>query len=100
MTLNLKMPRVSWRDLASTLGPYVLITIAAFAIAMHFIRPAPPGKIVMAAGKRGTLFESTAERYKAILARQGVELDIVPSDGSLDNLHKLAGERSNVDVAF
>jgi TRAP-type uncharacterized transport system substrate-binding protein len=54
----------------------------------------------MAAGKPGTLFEATAQRYKAILARQGVELEIVPSEGSLDNLHKLAAEKSNVDVAF
>jgi TRAP-type uncharacterized transport system substrate-binding protein len=54
----------------------------------------------MAAGKPGTVFEANAERYKAILARQGVTLEIVPSEGSLDNLNKLAGEHSNVDVAL
>jgi len=100
MTLNLKLPRISWRDLASTLGPYVLITIVAFAIAVRFIRPAPPGRIVMAAGKHGTVFETHAERYRDILARQGVTLEIVASDGSLDNLRKLADEKSRVDVAF
>jgi TRAP-type uncharacterized transport system substrate-binding protein len=100
MTLNLGISRISWRDLATTLGPYVLVTIAAFAVAVHFIRPAPPGKIAMAAGRPGTIFEANAERYRAILARQGVTLEIVPSGGSLDNLQRLSDERSDVDVAF
>jgi len=98
--MNLRLPRISWHDLATTLGPYVLITIAAFAIAVHFIRPAPPGKIVMAAGRAGSVFEANAERYRVILARQGVALEIVPSDGSLDNLRQLVDEKSKVDVAF
>ena len=100
MTLKFKLQRVSWRDLASTLGPYVLITIAAFAVAVRFIRPAPPGRIVMAAGRPGSVFEANAERYRTILARQGVTLEIVPSEGSLDSLRKLSGAESSVDVAF
>jgi TRAP-type uncharacterized transport system substrate-binding protein len=98
--VSLKLPRISWRDLASTLGPYILITLVAFAIAVRFIRPAPPGRIVMAAGRPGSVFEANAERYKVILARQGVALEIVPSDGSLDNLRRVGDERSDVDVAF
>jgi TRAP-type uncharacterized transport system substrate-binding protein len=95
-----KISLVSWRDLATTLGPYVLVVIAAFALAVHFIRPAPPRKIVMAAGRPGTIFEGLAARYRSILAREDVTLEIVPSEGSLDNLKRLADPKSDVDVAF
>jgi TRAP-type uncharacterized transport system substrate-binding protein len=100
MTFHFKVSRVSWRDLATTLVPYVLVVIAAFAVAVHFIRPAPPGKIAMAAGRPGTIFQATAERYRTILARQGVELLIVSTEGSLDNVRRLADDNSTVDVAL
>jgi TRAP transporter TAXI family solute receptor len=94
------MARVSWRDLATTLGPFILLLVAAFAVALHFIHPAPPRTVVMSAGRPGTVFQATAERYRAILARQGVKLEIVPSEGSIENLHRLADPSSRVDVAF
>lgn len=96
----LRMARVSWRDLATTFGPFVLVLVAAFALALHFIHPAPPRTVVMSAGRPGTIFQVTAERYRAILARQGVKLEIVPSEGSIENLHRLADPASKVDVAF
>lgn len=96
----LRMARVSWRDLATTLGPFILLLVAAFAVALHFIHPAPPRTVVMSAGRPGTIFQVMAERYRAILARQGVALKIVPSEGSIENLHRLADPSSKVDVAF
>lgn len=95
-----RIPRVSWRDLATTVGPFVLIVIAAFWFAYRFVRPAPPRTIVITTGPEGSIFQATAERYRTILARQGVTLDIRSSEGSLQNLKRLAASDSDVDVGF
>jgi hypothetical protein len=54
----------------------------------------------MASGPDGSAFRTTAETYRKILAREGVTLKILPSQGSRDNLARLADVHSNVDVGF
>jgi TRAP transporter TAXI family solute receptor len=96
----LRVQQISWRDLAATLGPVVLISAAAIAATVHFIRPAPPNSLVMAGGAEGSNYRTIAEKYKQILARNGIELTIEPSKGSLDNLNKLVDPDSDVDIAL
>lgn len=65
---HFKLPRVSWRDLALAVGPFLLLLAAAFWLAYHYVRPAPPDKIVITTGKPGSMFQSYAERYAKVLA--------------------------------
>lgn len=95
-----RIPRISWRDLAVTLGPFILILAVAFWAAYRFVRPAPPHTITITSGKPGSIFQATAERYRKILARQGVTLEILPSEGSLENLARVADPRSKVEIGF
>jgi len=95
-----RIPRISWRDLAATLGPVLLLSIAAVLLAMHFVRPAPPTSLSIVSGPEGSTYRSMAEKYKEILARNGITLNILPSQGSLDNLHQLADLESDADVGF
>lgn len=95
-----KIPRISWRDLAATLGPVLLASAAAIALAVHFVQPAPPDTIVISTGPDGSAFRSNAEKYKKILAKNGIKLEILPSEGSLDNLKRVMEPDGKVDVAF
>jgi TRAP-type uncharacterized transport system substrate-binding protein len=95
-----KLTRLSWRDLAVTLGPFLLLVILALWFASRFVQPAPPDSITITSGPEGSTFASTAQRYQKILARQGVKLNILPSQGSLDNLKRLADPKANVDIGF
>jgi len=61
---------------------------------------ATPNTITIASGPKGSAFERNAEKYKAILAREGVTLKIVPSAGSMDNFAKLSDPKAAVDVGF
>lgn len=97
---HLRIPRISWHDLALTLGPYVLIVAVGFWFAYRFVRPAPPGTIVITSGRTGTMFQVAAQRYRDILARQGVTLKVLPSEGSLENLKRLVDDDSGVEVGF
>ncbi len=96
----LEFRRVSWRDLAAVLGPLLLITALAIWLAFRYVRPAPPDTIVMTAGAEGSTLSVAAEKYKTILARNGVKLEILPSEGALDNLVRLANPAVKVDVGF
>ncbi len=95
-----RLVRVSWRDLALTLGPILLISAAGIWLAIHFIRPAPPSVITMTSGAEGSMFRITAEKYRDILARNGITLKILPSEGSMENLKRLNDPSSNVDIGL
>jgi len=96
----LHIKRMSWRDLAASLGPVLLVSGAAIWVAVHFVRPAPPGTIVITSGPEGSVDRVTAERYRKILLRNGVKLEILSSAGSLENLKRLADPAFKVDVGF
>lgn len=95
-----KISRISWRDAALTYGPFVLLLLVMIWLGFHFAKPAPPNTIVMTSGADGSMFEVYAGRYAKILARQGVTLKILPSQGSLENLKRLSDPQFNVDVGF
>lgn len=96
----LKVSGVSWWVVAETVGPLVLLCALLVWGTLHFVNSAPPRTITISAGPKGSTFEANAERYKKILARNGVTLKILESQGSLDNLHRLADPKSKVDVAL
>jgi len=91
---------ISWRDLAISFGPILLISAAAIYLAVRLIQPAPPSTLTMSAGTKGSSFWNDAQQYKKILARNGVTLNVLESQGSLDNLQKLEDPKVNVDVGF
>jgi len=74
----------------------LIIIIAVFL----FIRSAPPHTISISIGPEGSFFATNAEKYRKILARNGVKLKILPSRGSLDNLTRLTEPSSSVDIGF
>ena len=95
-----KLSRVSWRDLTLMLGPFLLLVIVALWLASRFVHPAPPDTITITSGAEGSTFAKHGERYRKILARQGVTLKVLPSQGSLDNLKRLADPKVKVDIGF
>lgn len=76
-----------------------LIALIGLAIFM-FVDSAAPTSLIMTAGEEGSIFHRNALKYKTILAREGVTLTILPSNGSIDNLNTLADKRIKVDVGF
>jgi TRAP-type uncharacterized transport system substrate-binding protein len=91
---------ISWRDLALTFGPILVVSAAAIYLAVRLIQPAPPSTLTIAAGTKGSSFWNSAQKYKTILARNGVTLNVLETQGSLDNLHRLDDPKTKVDVGF
>ena len=56
--------------------------IAAIWIALGFAFPSPPTKVDIAAPFPGGHFEWLARRYKSVLGRSGVTLNVLTTDGA------------------
>jgi TRAP-type uncharacterized transport system substrate-binding protein len=81
-------------------APAVLLGGIALFITYQFVDPAPPARITIATGGPNGAYTAFAERYRDILARDGVTLEILETQGSLENIALLESPESGVDVAF
>ena len=85
---------------AATLSA-ALLTFAVIVLGVFlFFHLAPPNKIIMTSGPKGSTFEKSAEKYSKILKQKGVTLKILPSEGSVENIKRLADPSSKVNVGF
>lgn len=82
--------------MSSIIFTSVVIIVGLF----WFFHSAPPSTIIITSGDEGTAFRKNAEKYAKILARNGVKLKILPSEGSLENLGRLGNPAFKVDVGF
>ena len=69
--------------------PAILVAIIGFWAAYQYVGPAPPTRIVMSAGTEGGEYARFAERYREVLARDRISLEIRTSAGSVENIERL-----------
>jgi TRAP-type uncharacterized transport system substrate-binding protein len=88
------------RDFLTVTVPLALIVLTICALAVKLVRPAPPSAIRIMSGPPGSNFRVNAEKYKRHIEAHGVKVEIVASQGSLENLKRLVDPKSDVDVGF
>ncbi|HWH46614.1 MAG TPA: TAXI family TRAP transporter solute-binding subunit [Burkholderiales bacterium] len=91
---------ISARDLWMVIAPVVIALVLALVFAWQFVEPGPPDRLVMTTGAVDSGYHMFAQRYKEILARDGVTVDLRTSAGSQENVSRLLDEQSNVEVGF
>ena len=98
--INKTFRDLSQRNLLLTLIPVLLLVLAIFVFAFRFVEPAPPSTFVISTGAIDSGYYMFAQRYKEILARDGVKLELLPSAGSQENVSRLLDKKSGVEVGF
>lgn len=88
------------KGLVVSVGSIILVALAVGLSAFFFLNTAAPRHLTISAGPPGSSFHRNAERYQKILEREGVKLTILTSDGSAENLKRLADRKQKVDVGF
>src|SRR5580698_1615517 len=83
---------------AAAISAILLIVFGVGFAVFWFFHSAPPHTITITSGPEGSSFQKAAEKYREILARSGVTLNILPSEGSLENLQRLADHSMRVDI--
>jgi TRAP-type uncharacterized transport system substrate-binding protein len=95
-----RVKEISWWELVQTLGPILLLGALGVWLALHFGGPAPPRSISIASGPNGSNFATMAARYQQVLKRSGIELKVITTQGSLDNLNRLTDPKVHADIAL
>ena len=94
---------LSFRDTVITLVPVVVLLLVVGYVAARYVRPAPLSRIVMTTGSAGGAYDAFARRYQAILARNGITLELHASSGAVENYERLKSDDPHgirYDVGF
>lgn len=95
-----KLNALFGRGLVLAVSLLLLVALGVSGAMFGFVDAAAPSTLTITSGPEGSSFRRTAENYKKILAKQGVTLVILPSEGSRENLEKLSNTKLKVDVGF
>jgi TRAP transporter TAXI family solute receptor len=93
---RLKAGLLSLRDLFATAWWIFLIVGIGFVVAYQFVQPAPPSHIVITTGGESGAYYQFAKRYAAIMAKNGITLEVKASAGSLENIERLNKDEAQV----
>ena len=91
------------KDFARTRTGIALVAVTGGLLLWALVaalRPLPSRDIAMATGAAGSEYARVGELYRAILARDGVRLRLVPTNGAVDNVRLLKDRASGVEVGF
>ncbi len=84
------------REVWKVYGPLLAVALAGFIVAFSLMDPAPPHVVRFAAGAPGGAYHAYAERYQRLLAEQGLEVQLIETAGSVENLRLLTEDAADV----
>ena len=93
--MNIKR-KPSYIELFLIMLPVLAIVYAGFWGAYQFVSPAPPRNITISAGNIYGTYYDYAEKYKAELALDGIDLEILESKGSRENIQRVLDHTADV----
>jgi TRAP transporter TAXI family solute receptor len=76
------------------------VALAALIWGILLLNPVPPRTVTMTTGGEGGAYHELGKRYREILARSGVKVRLLASEGGIENLRRLSDPRSGVSVGF
>ena len=98
MPQHIRYTLLSLRDLAASIGPFVLLAAALLTLAYWWLDPNPPKRVTLATGPAQSAYEAFGKDYAKALKTDGIEVVLVPSEGSAANLQLLRDGK--VDLGF
>jgi hypothetical protein len=98
MSKTIRYTLLSIREMITSAGPFVLLTLGLLALAYWWLDPTPPKHVTLATGPAQSAYDEFGKRYAQSLAAYGIEVQLLPSEGSAQNLEWLAAGK--VDLGF
>ena len=87
---------VSLRDLALSAGPFALLAIGLLVLAYLWLDPTPPKRVTLATGPAQSAYDEFGKHYQKALAANGIEVRLLPSEGSSANLQLLRDGKADL----
>ena len=66
-----------------------VLSVAAAVVIYRVVEPAPPRSVTIATGPAGGAYRAAAEQYAKVFGRNGVDLELLETAGSVENYDKL-----------
>lgn len=79
-------------------GAPIAIVVLGLVVAFMFMAPAPPKRITIAGGAAGGAYAATANAYAEFLRRYDVEVDVLETAGSVDNLGRIKDRKADAGI--
>lgn len=92
-----------WKDLKSFVQetwPALTILFVILIVAVWVADPAPPRHVVMATGPTGSSNQLLGQKYQHYFAERGITLELVATEGSVENVARLQDRADPVMAAF
>jgi hypothetical protein len=81
------------------LAAMLCVVVTCSILLMYFV-PVPPSKFIIATGVRNQTYEAIAKRYREILARSHVDLELRLTNGAEENIKLLNDPTSGIKVGI
>ena len=94
----LRLALLALRDMLASAGPVLLLALALLATAYWWLDPQPPRTVTLATGPADSAYAAFGQRYARALARDGIRVQLLATDGPAGNLKAL--REGKADVAF
>jgi uncharacterized protein len=76
------------------------LTLALFFWLAAMWMPMPPEQITISTGRKGGMYQEHANRYVNALTAHGIEVKVIESAGTGENIQRLKDKNSGVQVGF
>lgn len=80
--------------------PVCIIALALFTWLGWSLFPTPPTQITITAGSKDGMYYVHAQRYAEVFRKYGVEVKVVESEGSAQNIERLRDANSSAQIGF
>ena len=81
-------------------APALIIAIIGFSLAFQYVGPPPPEQITIATGSEQGAYYHFGLKYAQWLKKHRIELKVIQTSGSAENLDLLEDATSGVELAF
>jgi TRAP transporter TAXI family solute receptor len=98
MSTSIRRFLLSLRELLTSASPLVIAAVALLWLAYWWLNPTPPKHITLATGPAQSAYAEFGARYAKALAANGIEVRLLPSEGSSANLQLL--REGKADIGF
>ncbi len=88
-----------WISLLKEIWPLLFLLFFGLCILLWLAKPAPPKKVLMATGTGGS-YKVLGEKYQSYFKQKGIDLELIPTHGSQENLQHLIDRKDPIQAAL
>lgn len=95
---SVKAAFLAFWDLFTSASPLLIAGAGLVWLAYWWLDPMPPKHLTLVTGPEQSAYAEMGEQYAKLLRQQGITVDLVPTQGSADNLRRL--QKGEADAGF